>query len=78
MGRQKAFDEKNGFGFPLLSDPKREIAAQFAVKRFGLLPSKRATFVIGTDRRIIGVVRSELDMKGHADKALEILRSEVG
>ena len=77
-GRQKAFDEKNGFGFPLLSDPKREIAAQFAVKRFGLLPSKRATFVIGTDRRIIGVVRSELDMKGHADKALEILRSEVG
>ena len=76
MGRQKAFDEKNDLGFPLLSDPDREIAALFGVKRFGPLPSKRATFVIGTDRSILGVVRSELDMAGHADQALEILRTQ--
>ena len=75
MDRQKAFDEKNELGFPLLSDPDRKIASLFGVKRFGPLPSKRATFVIDRDRRVLGVVRSELDMTGHADQALEILRS---
>ncbi len=75
MDRQKAFDDKNDLGFPLLSDPDREIARLFGVKRIGPLPSKRATFVIGTDRKILGVINSELDMSGHADKALEILRS---
>ncbi len=75
VDRQKAFDQKNDLGFPLLSDPDREIAKLFGVKRFGPLPSKRATFVIGTDREILGVINSELDMTGHADKALSILRS---
>jgi len=77
VDRQKAFDEKNALGFPLLSDPDREIAKRFGVKRFGPLPNKRATFVIGTDRKILGVVQSELDMTGHADQALEILRNEA-
>lgn len=76
MDRQKAFDDKNNLGFPLLSDPDREIAKLFGVKRFGPLPNKRATFVIGTDRKILGVIQSELDMTGHADEALEILRSQ--
>ncbi len=40
------------------------------------MPSKRSTVVIGTDRRILGIVKSELNMQGHADKALEILRSQ--
>jgi peroxiredoxin Q/BCP len=77
VDRQKAFDEKNDLGFPLLSDPDREIAKLFGVKRFGPLPSKRASFVIGTDRKILGVINSELDMSGHADKGLSILRSEI-
>ena len=76
VDRQKAFDEKNGLGFSLFSDPAREIAELFGVKRFGPLPSKRSTFVIGTDQRILGIVKSELNMQGHADKALEILRSQ--
>lgn len=76
MDRQKAFDKKNDLGFPLLSDPDRDVAKLFGVKRFGPLPSKRATFVIGTDRRVLGVINSELDMSGHADKALEILRKQ--
>lgn len=75
VGRQKAFDEKNDLGFPLLSDPDRKVAKIFGVKRFGPLPSKRSTFVIGTDRRILGVVNSELDMTGHADQAIDILRA---
>ena len=64
------------WGFPLFSDPARKIAELFGVKRFGPLPSQRSTFVIGTDRRILGIVKSELNMQGHADKALEILRSQ--
>ena len=76
VDRQKAFDEKNGLDFPLLSDPDRKIAEIFGVRRFGPLPSKRSTFVIGTDQRILGIVTSEFNMHGHADKALEILRSE--
>lgn len=78
VDRQKAFDEKNNLGFPLLSDPDREIAKLFGVKRFGPFPSKRTTFVIGTNRKILGVINSELDMSGHAAKALAILRSKSG
>ena len=74
VDRQKAFDQKNDLGFPLLSDSSREVAKLFGVKRFGPLPSKRASFVIGTDRKVLGVIRSELDMDGHADQALSILR----
>jgi len=75
VDRQKAFDEKNGFGFPLLSDPDRQIARQFGVRRMGPLPSKRATFLIDTDRTVLGVVSSELNMDAHADQALAVLRA---
>jgi peroxiredoxin Q/BCP len=75
VDRQKAFDKKNGLDFPLLSDPDRVIAKQFGVKRFGPLPSQRATFVIDTDRRVLEVFSSELDMNAHADRGLAALRS---
>ena len=77
VDRQRAFDEKNSLGFPLLSDPKREVARQFGVRRLGPLPSKRATFVIDTDRRLLAAIRSETDMATHADSALEVLRSNA-
>ena len=35
--------------------------------RVGLLPVKRATFVIGTDRRCVDVIASETNMNVHAD-----------
>jgi peroxiredoxin Q/BCP len=75
VDRQKAFDDKNSLGFPLLSDPECSIARQFGVKRMGPLPSKRATFVIDTDRTVLAVINSELDMNGHADRALRALRA---
>jgi peroxiredoxin Q/BCP len=75
VDRQKAFDEKNSLGFPLLSDPERRIAKMFGVKRLGPLPSRRSTFVIGTDRRLIRVISSETSMTAHADEALEALRA---
>jgi peroxiredoxin Q/BCP len=41
----------------------------------GLVPNKRATFVIGSDGLIKAVIRSEISMSAHADKALEALRA---
>lgn len=73
--RQAEFDEKHSLGYPLLSDPDRSIAKLFGVKRPGPLMNKRATFVIGTDRTLLGAFKSELDMDAHADKALAVLRS---
>ncbi|TDD68493.1 peroxiredoxin [Jiangella aurantiaca] len=74
--KQQAFDAGHDLGFPLLSDPSRTVAAQFGVKRrLGVVPVKRQTFVIGTDARVLGVVRSELAMEKHADQALDILRA---
>jgi peroxiredoxin Q/BCP len=73
--KQKQFSEKHSFDFPLLSDPDRTVAEIFGVKRSGgLVPVKRNTFVIDTDRKVIGVVKSELSMQKHADQALEVLR----
>ncbi len=74
MDRQKAFDKKNTLGFPLLSDPDRKIAKIFGVRRFGPLPSKRSTFVIDTDRRLLRVISSETNMNTHADEALDALQ----
>ena len=75
MDRQKEFDDTNNLGFPLLSDPDRKVAAQFGVKRFGPIPSKRATFVIDADRTLLAAITSETNMLKHADEALEALAS---
>ena len=74
VDRQKEFDDANDLGFPLLSDADREVAKAFGVKRLGPLPSKRATFVIDTDRRLVKAIRSEFNMHAHADEAIDALR----
>jgi peroxiredoxin Q/BCP len=75
--KQKRFSEKHGFDYPLLSDPERDVAQMFGVKRgaFSLTPVKRSTFVIGTDFKILEVIHSEVSMNQHAERALEVLRS---
>lgn len=77
--KQKRFSDKHEFDYPLLSDPDGAVATQFGVRRrvTVLTPTKRATFVIGTDLRVLGVVRSEVRMNLHADKALEILKASA-
>ena len=75
VDKQAAFDQKHGLGYPLLSDADRSVAAQFGVKRPGPLMNKRATFVIGADRRILAAISSEMNMDVHADRALDALRS---
>lgn len=75
--RQKQFDEANDLGFPLLADTDKKVAKQFGVARFGPLPVKRVTFVIGSDRRVKAVIKSEANMTQHADEALAAVRELV-
>lgn len=74
VAKQKQFADTHGFDYPLLSDETGDVARSFGVKRrFGPLPVKRATFVIGTDQRIAAVISSEFSMDKHADEALRTL-----
>ncbi|MET7478390.1 peroxiredoxin [Streptomyces sp. NPDC005648] len=74
--RQQEFAGKHGLGMPLLSDADGTVRELFGVKRgFNLAPTKRATFVIAQDRTILEIVRSELRMNTHADRALDALRA---
>jgi peroxiredoxin Q/BCP len=75
--KQKRFSDKHSFDYPLLSDPDGTVATQFGVRRkfTKLSPTKRATFVIGSDLRVIDVITSEVRMNVHADRALEALKA---
>jgi peroxiredoxin Q/BCP len=76
VDRQKQFSDKYSFDFPLLSDPDSAVARLYGVKRnLGLLPTKRVTFVIGTDGVIVDVIKSEIRFSKHADRALDTLRT---
>jgi peroxiredoxin Q/BCP len=78
VAKQAKFADIQRFDYPLLSDADGKVASHFGVKR-GLLgklmPVKRTTFVIDTDRTVLDVISSEISMDTHADKALEVLRA---
>jgi thioredoxin-dependent peroxiredoxin len=78
VDRQRQFSELHRFDFPLLSDPDGAVAERFGVRRrlaLGPLSTKRMTFVIDTDSRILDVIHSEVSMNDHADRALQALRA---
>ena len=78
--RQQRFSDRYGFDYPLLSDVGGVVADRFGVRRripLGPLSMRRLTFVIGTDRTILGVLDSELNMNAHADGALALLRKRA-
>jgi thioredoxin-dependent peroxiredoxin len=78
VAKQAEFSAKNSFDFPLLSDPDGAVATQFGVRRkIAMLATRRMTFVIDTDRKILDVIKSEVRMSVHADRALEALRSKA-
>jgi peroxiredoxin Q/BCP len=75
VAKQRQFAERHSLGYPLLSDADGTVARQFGVNtRFGIIPVKRWTFVIGSDGRVIDVIKSGTNMNVHADRALEALR----
>ncbi|MDX3314324.1 peroxiredoxin [Streptomyces sp. NPDC054884] len=76
VDRQQEFADRHTLGMPLLSDEDGAVRELFGVKRgFSLAPNKRVTYVIGQDRTVLEVVRSELRMNTHADRALDALRA---
>ncbi|BBX73693.1 putative peroxiredoxin [Mycobacterium shinjukuense] len=78
VAKQAKFAETQHFDYPLLSDTEGIVATQFGVKRGllgNLMPVKRATFVINTDRKVLNVISNEFSMHAHADKALQTLRA---
>lgn len=78
VDKQREFSATHAFDFPLLSDPDGTVARQFGVRRrFGPLLTRRHTFVIDTDRRLLEEISSELRMSVHADRALEVLRARA-
>ncbi|MEU3032275.1 peroxiredoxin [Streptomyces incarnatus] len=76
VDKQREFAGRHTLGMPLLSDADGTVRERFGVKRgFTLAPTKRVTFVIAGDRTVLEIVRSELRMNTHADKALAALRA---
>ncbi|MDI6912559.1 peroxiredoxin [Nocardioides sp.] len=77
VARQRQFDAEHHLGYRLLSDAEGTVASAYGLHRpLPGLPPRRSTFVIGSDRRVRGVIRSELRMEAHADEALRILRAD--
>ena len=73
---QQAFAAAHGLGYPLLSDTDHTVAKSLGAYRRWLpggLHTRRTTFVIDTDRRLLGSVTSETKFDVHADEALAIL-----
>ncbi len=77
VSAQSTFARAHSLGYPLLSDEGRRIAAEFGARRSWLpggLATRRRTFVIGQDRRVLAMVASETRFDVHPDEALAALR----
>lgn len=77
VSAQSTFAAAHSLGYPLLSDEGKKVAKEFGAKRAWLpggLQTRRRTFVIGQDRRILDVIASETKFDLHADEALAALR----
>jgi thioredoxin-dependent peroxiredoxin len=59
------FAESLDLPFPLVGDPDATIARRYGVKWPLLKIARRVTFVVGEDRRIESVHRSERDPRSH-------------
>jgi thioredoxin-dependent peroxiredoxin len=75
VAKQRKFASAHSLGYPLLSDDGGAVAKELGVWR-KLIPihTRRVTFVIGADRRIIEVIKGEIQFDRHADEALRVLR----
>jgi thioredoxin-dependent peroxiredoxin len=75
---QRIFATGLSLGYPLLTDTGHRLAKEMGAYRSWLpggMHTQRKTFVIGTDRRILGKVANEKSMTSHADQTLALLRS---
>ncbi|GIH77681.1 peroxiredoxin [Planobispora longispora] len=78
--RQKRFADTHSLGYPLLSDPDGVVARSLGARRsyaVGPFLTRRVTFVVDVDRRILEVIHNEASMEIHADRSLEVLRARA-
>jgi len=76
VAKQAQFSAMHSFDYPLLADTDGAVAIRFGVRRrFGPLLTRRQTFVIDRDFTVLEVIKSELRMAVHADRALAVLNS---
>lgn len=79
VDKQRTFASAHSLGYPLLSDEGGTVAKQFgAWRRLIPLHTKRRTYVIGQDQRVIDVITGEMQFDRHADQALNILKDAIG
>ena len=69
------FAEAEDIHFTLLSDASREISRKYDVLWPVLNVDRRATFVIGADRKIEAVIKHEVRVYKHLDDVLDYLRA---
>ncbi len=77
VDKQSAFATSNSLGYPLLSDTGNKVAKEFGAWRWWLpggMHTRRRTFVIGQDRRVLHTITDEKQFDRHADEALDVLR----
>ncbi|MFC4945454.1 peroxiredoxin [Pseudonocardia sp. GCM10023141] len=75
--KQSIFASAHSLGYPLLSDKGNKVAKELGAYRWflpGGLHTRRMTFVIGADRRLIETIASETKFDLHADEALEVVK----
>jgi thioredoxin-dependent peroxiredoxin len=74
VDRQAVFSSRHDFDYPLLSDQTGEVTKMLGVRRgLARVPVRRWTFVIARDATVLEVIKSEVSMHRHADRALEVL-----
>lgn len=71
------FAEKHGASFSLLSDPEHRIIKAYGATwpLFGRI--RRVTYVIGTDRRILGAFNHELSAEKHLNDVKRVLDAKA-
>lgn len=74
---QARFVEEHELGFPLIADEDGTLAKALGAKRPGPLWHRRRTYIIDTDRTLLGEIASESEMERHADEALALLREHA-
>ena len=74
LDQHKKFAKKHNLPFTLLADTNNKLRKQMGVPTnlFGLIPG-RVTYVIDNQGVVKGLFNSQLEIKGHVKKALEII-----
>ncbi|NLE86435.1 MAG: peroxiredoxin [Myxococcales bacterium] len=73
-GSHQAFRSKHGLPFVLLTDADGSVAAAYGVKKtLGLLPG-RATFVLDREGIVQSAFSSQLRVRQHVERALDVVR----